>query len=488
MDRVLKNKDIKLENTYSKLPKKLFSYQYPEEVPNPKVEVLNENLAEKLGMDIDFLQSEEGISFLSGNKILENTSPIAQAYSGHQFGYFTTLGDGRAVLLGEYLSKDGERLDIQLKGAGRTPYSRGGDGKAALGPMLREYIISEGMNYLGIPTTRSLAVVSTGDEVVREEFLPGALLVRLAKSHIRVGTFQFACTLRNIDELKQLADYTIDRHFSGEYKGNKYEYLLNEVIKRQAKLISKWQLLGFIHGVMNTDNMSIAGETIDYGPCAFMDTYNPDTVFSSIDINGRYAYKNQPTIGGWNLARFAESILPLLNEDEEKAIEIANNSLSKYNELYLDNWYSGMRKKLGLLNKEDMDKELIESLLSIMQKYKADYTNTFLNLTIGNFTTMDIFSSEEFEKWYSLWQERLNRQDESKEEIQKTMENNNPIVIPRNHRVEEALEAAVNRNDYTVMEKLLSALKNTYNYSNINYEYTEVPQDTGEKYKTYCGT
>lgn len=488
MDRILKDKTIKLENTYAKLPSRLFTAQYPEKVKEPKIVALKKTLAKNLGIDVSFLESEEGANFLSGNKILDGTIPIAQAYAGHQFGYFTTLGDGRAVLLGEYLTKDGERVDIQLKGSGRTPYSRGGDGKASLGPMLREYIISEGMYALGIPTTRSLAVVTTGEDVFREEFLQGAILTRIAKSHIRVGTFQFVSSLGNKEYLKELADYTLDRHFKGSYEGNPYEYLLNEVVKRQAELISKWQLVGFIHGVMNTDNMAIAGETIDYGPCAFMDIYDPSTVFSSIDLNGRYAYENQPGIGGWNLARFAEAILPLLDDDKDKAIEIANVALDRYNQLYLNNWYSGMRRKLGLFNEEEVDKDLIEGLLSIMLKYKVDYTNTFYNLTIEKFTSMDIFYMDEFKRWYTLWNERLSRQEESKEEARKLMEKNNPTVIPRNHRVEEALEAAVNRNDYSVMENLIEVLKNPYDYSNVNEEYTKFPKNIDKGYKTYCGT
>lgn len=488
MDRILKDKTIKLENTYAKLPSRLFTAQYPEKVKEPKIVALNKTLAKNLGIDVSFLESEEGANFLSGNKILDGTIPIAQAYAGHQFGYFTTLGDGRAVLLGEYLTKDGERVDIQLKGSGRTPYSRGGDGKASLGPMLREYIISEGMYALGIPTTRSLAVVTTGEDVFREEFLQGAILTRIAKSHIRVGTFQFVSSLGNKEYLKELADYTLDRHFKGSYEGNPYEYLLNEVVKRQAELISKWQLVGFIHGVMNTDNMAIAGETIDYGPCAFMDIYDPSTVFSSIDLNGRYAYENQPGIGGWNLARFAEAILPLLDDDKDKAIEIANVALDRYNQLYLNNWYSGMRRKLGLFNEEEVDKDLIEGLLSIMLKYKVDYTNTFYNLTIEKFTSMDTFYMDEFKRWYTLWNERLSRQEESKEEARKLMEKNNPTVIPRNHRVEEALEAAVNRNDYSVMENLIEVLKNPYDYSNVNEEYTKFPKNIDKGYKTYCGT
>ncbi len=384
---ILKDEYLKLENTYITLPKNLFSFQTPTKVPNPKLVVFNKTLAKELGLNEDFLQSNEGIQFLCGNKVLEDTRPIAQAYAGHQFGHFTMLGDGRAILLGELISKDNKRFDIQIKGAGRTPYSRGGDGKAALGPMLREYIISEGMYALGIPTTRSLSVITTGEEIVRESFLEGAVLDRIAKSHIRVGTFQFARNFCDIDVLKSLADYTIERHFdSAKHVENPYLYLLNEVIKNQAFLISKWQLVGFIHGVMNTDNMLVSGETIDYGPCAFMDVYDPNTVFSSIDVNGRYAYGNQPKIGGWNLTRFAEALLPLLDKDANKAIEIAEKLLSNYGSLYNKYWEDGMRAKLGIFNYEEEDKKLISSLLDIMKNYKADYTNTFCNLTLGSLT------------------------------------------------------------------------------------------------------
>ncbi|MDR5587172.1 protein adenylyltransferase SelO [Clostridium aquiflavi] len=487
--KVITNAHLNLENTYIKLPKKLFSKQNPSEVPSTKLVAFNRSLAKNLGLNEEFLQSDDGVDFFAGNKILEGTVPIAQAYAGHQFGHFTMLGDGRAVLLGEFISKNGERFDIQLKGTGRTPYSRGGDGKATLGPMLREYIISEGMYGLGIPTTRSLAVVSTGEDVIREQILPGAILTRIAKSHIRVGTFQFAANWGTFEELKALADYTLNRHFKkAEYECNPYLYLLNEVIKSQAKLISKWQLVGFIHGVMNTDNISIAGETIDYGPCAFMDVYDPNTVFSSIDINGRYAYGNQPKIGAWNLARFAETLLPLLDEDLERATKMAENSISKYSDLYNKYWYAGMRAKLGIFNEEEEDKKLIQSLLTMMKRFKADYTNTFRNLTLGNLNDIDMFKSEEFKMWYELWQERLTRQDESSEELKNLMEQNNPTVIPRNNRVEEALDAAVKYNDYGVMQRLVDVLKNPYDYSNINEYYSTLPKSTSCAYKTYCGT
>lgn len=399
------------------------------------------------------------------------------------------LGDGRAILLGEFISRNGQRFDIQLKGAGKTKYSRGGDGKAALGPMLREYIISEGMYGLKIPTTRSLAVISTGENVIREEILEGALLVRIAKSHIRVGTFQFARNFGDVEDLKKLADYTLNRHFKKDtYEGNPYLYLLKEVINNQAKLISKWQLVGFIHGVMNTDNMTISGETIDYGPCAFMDSYDINTVFSSIDINGRYAYGNQPKIGVWNLTRFAESLLPLLDDDIDNAIKIAEEALSNYGKLYNEYYFNGMRAKLGLFNKEEEDENLILSLLTIMNKFKADYTNTFLNLTLGNLEEMSIFKSDDFKKWYESWQARLAKQNKSRDEIKKLMQSNNPTVIPRNYIVENAIKAAVNNNDYSVINKFLEALKNPYDYSNIGEEYSKIPEVPSCPYKTYCGT
>ncbi|WP_195952825.1 protein adenylyltransferase SelO [Clostridium saudiense] len=483
------NKNLKLENTYCELPNIFYSKEIPEKILNPKLVEFNKELAEDLGLDLKFLNSDEGIQYLVGNKLLEGSTPIAQAYAGHQFGHFTMLGDGRAILLGEFISRNGQRFDIQLKGAGKTKYSRGGDGKAALGPMLREYIISEGMYGLKIPTTRSLAVISTGENVIREEILEGALLVRIAKSHIRVGTFQFARNFGDVEDLKKLADYTLNRHFKKDtYEGNPYLYLLKEVINNQAKLISKWQLVGFIHGVMNTDNMTISGETIDYGPCAFMDSYDINTVFSSIDINGRYAYGNQPKIGVWNLTRFAESLLPLLDDDIDNAIKIAEEALSNYGKLYNEYYFNGMRAKLGLFNKEEEDENLILSLLTIMNKFKADYTNTFLNLTLGNLEEMSIFKSDDFKKWYESWQARLAKQNKSRDEIKKLMQSNNPTVIPRNYIVENAIKAAVNNNDYSVINKFLEALKNPYDYSNIGEEYSKIPEVPSCPYKTYCGT
>jgi uncharacterized protein YdiU (UPF0061 family) len=477
------------DNSYAKLSKVFFSEQNPTPVSKPELVILNHPLAASLGLKAEELQSQDSISVFAGNKVPETAFPIAQAYAGHQFGHFTMLGDGRAVLLGEQITPKAERFDLQLKGSGRTPYSRGGDGRAALGPMLREYIISEAMFGLGIPTTRSLAVVTTGEKVIRETILTGAILTRVAASHIRVGTFQYASRWGTDEELRALADYTIKRHYP-EIEGKEQQYLLflKEVISRQASLISKWMLAGFIHGVMNTDNMTISGESIDFGPCAFMDTYNPDTVFSSIDVQGRYAYGNQPNIAAWNLARFAETLLPLLHENEEQAIKMAEEAISDFAEQYHNNWTTGMRAKLGIFNEEPQDKAIIEDLLSMMQKYNADYTNTFRALTTGELEGLELFDSTEFANWKEVWKERLERQQQSKEESQKLMQRNNPAVIPRNHRVEEALEAASRNGDYSVMERLLAVLSCPYDYSVNNKEYSTVPPKIKRPYRTFCGT
>lgn len=486
-----KNQEIgwNLDNSYARLPKSLFSSLKLNPVGSPNLVILNDSLATSLGLNVEELQSESGVAVLAGNDSPEGAFPLAQAYAGHQFGNFTMLGDGRAVLLGEQITPQGERVDIQLKGSGRTPYSRGGDGRAALGPMLREYIISEAMHALGIPTTRSLAVVTTGESIIRETELPGAILTRVAASHLRVGTFQYVATWGTIEELRALADYTIKRHFPDiEADESRYLSLLQALIKRQAMLIAKWQLVGFIHGVMNTDNMTISGETIDYGPCAFMDTYDPATVFSSIDREGRYAYGNQPYIGGWNLARFAESLLPLLHDDQEEAIKLAQNEMSTFGELYEGHWLAGMKAKLGLFNEEAQDRSLIEELLSIMQKYRADYTNTFRALTFDTLEDTVLFGTPEFTQWYELWKARLGRQQESKADSHQLMRDSNPAIIPRNHRVEAALEAAVKQGDYSVMERLLQVLSNPYAHSPEQAEYATLPAESTRPYRTFCGT
>lgn len=477
-----------IDNSYACLPKVFFTRQNPIPVSSPQLVILNYPLATSLGLNITALESQERIGVLAGNCIPDGALPLAQAYAGHQFGNFALLGDGRVILLGEQITPQGERFDIQLKGSGKTPYSRRGDGRAALGPMLREYIISEAMYGLGIATTRSLAVVKTGELVARETLQPGAILTRVATSHLRVGTFQYAANWGTIDEVKMLADYTLQRHFpGGDTVDNPYLFLLRQVIRRQASLIAKWQLVGFIHGVMNTDNMAISGETIDYGPCAFMDTYDPETVFSSIDHHGRYAYGNQPQMAGWNLSRFAESVLPLLHDNHEGAIELAQEAISDFPKLYQRDWLAGMRAKLGMFTAESGDEALIENLLTMMQKYRADYTNTFNALTFATLSDRALFGSLEFVQWHEQWQERLSRQEESRESSQQLMKNANPAIIPRNHRVEEALNAA-QQGDYGVMERLLAALASPYAHSPEQVNYAGVPRSIENSYRTFCGT
>lgn len=486
----------KFHNTYKDLPKPFYSEINLSPVRKPELVILNKPLAKSLNLNVEALESKEGVEILSGNKKAEGGACIAQAYSGHQFGHFTMLGDGRAVLIGEqkvntpiHITGEGyKKFDIQLKGSGRTPYSRGGDGRAVLGPMLREYIISEAMYNLKIPTTRSLAVVKTGEKVYREYVKEGAILTRVASSHLRFGTFEYAANYLGKEEVKKLADYAIETHYPYVRNDeNKYLSFLKEVIKAHASLVSKWLCVGFIHGVMNTDNMTISGETIDYGPCAFMNTYDPDTVFSSIDVQGRYAYKNQPNMASWNICRLAEALLPLINEDVDVAIDLAQKEIFKFSDLHFKYWFSQMRNKLGLFNEEPMDKAIIEDLLSMMEKYKEDYTNTFVSLTYRKNMSSGMFATSEFTNWHKNWQERLERQEESIDEAYELMKKSNPVVIPRNHRVEEALKSADN-GDFTVMEKLLSILSNPYEYKEEMDEYTELAEPSDLPYRTYCGT
>lgn len=479
-----------LDNSYARLPASFFSSLKPTPVRSPALIVLNDSLAAALGLSGEELQSPDGVAALAGNRLPLGALPLAQAYAGHQFGHFTMLGDGRALLLGEQITPRGERYDIQLKGAGRTPYSRGGDGRAALGPMLREYIISEAMHALGIATTRSLAVVQTGEPVIRETIQPGAILTRVAASHLRVGTFQYVAEWGSPEELRLLADYTLTRHFPeiALDDDSRHLSLLHAVIGRQAELIARWQLVGFIHGVMNTDNMTLSGETIDYGPCAFMDRYDPATVFSSIDRHGRYAYGNQPYIGGWNLARFAETLLPLLHTDQEQAVKLAQDAIAGFADLYQANWLAGISAKLGLFTREKEDETLINSLLSMMQQYQADFTNTFLALTFDRPEDTVLTGREEFSRWHELWQVRLGRQPETKAAVRQLMRSSNPAVIPRNHRVEAALEAAVKQGDYSVMNRLLEVLANPYAHTREQAEYAAPPEPSACPYQTFCGT
>lgn len=476
-------------NTYGKLPSFLYTRMEPAAVSKPALAVLNAPLAASMGLDASKLGNADGIAELAGNAVPEGADPLAQAYAGHQFGYFNRLGDGRALLLGEHVTPDGRRLDIQLKGAGRTPYSRGGDGRAALGPMLREYIISEAMHGLGIPTTRSLAVAATGQEIVRESYLPGAVLTRIAASHIRVGTFQYAAQWGKTEDVAELAVYTLHRHYpNAGTDGGPALLLLRETIARQAELIAGWMLVGFVHGVMNTDNMAISGETIDYGPCAFLDTYNPDTVFSSIDSEGRYAYRNQPSIAAWNLARFAETLIPLLDNDRETAIEIAQAEIGRFEEQYQQHWLRGMRAKLGLFGSEAGDAELAGRLLDLMSEHKADYTDTFRLLTLGKPEEMALSGNPGFAPWLEAWSSRKERQEQSAEDSFELMKQNNPAVIPRNHRVEEALEAAEENGDYSVMERLLAVLAEPFAYTEEQEAYGPPSDGACGRYVTYCGT
>ena len=474
------------DNTYSRLSKNFKEEIKPIPVKNPELVIFNENLAKELDLNFSNIPKKELANIFSGNVLPEGSSTIAQAYAGHQFGHFTMLGDGRAVLLGEHLTNINERFDIQFKGSGRTSFSRGGDGRAALGPMLREYIISEAINALNIPSTRSLAVISTGEKVIRENLLPGAILTRIASSHIRVGTFQYIAAKQNIDDLKTLVDYTIDRHYP-EIKSseNKALDLLNLVMEKQCQLVVNWMRVGFIHGVMNTDNMAISGETIDYGPCAFMDYYDPKTVFSSIDRFGRYSYSNQPPITKWNLARFAECLIPLINENEDTAIKMASEIIDNFQNIYEEKWLNMMRDKLGFFGEDKKDKKIINDLLDWMEKNKADYTNTFLYLMNMNSVNDEVYKDQKFLNWFKNWENRTLINNGSNEKSLKLMKNINPIVIPRNHKVEEALSDA-NEGNLDNFNKLLSIISNPY--SDLQDIKDFQSPSLNNNYQTFCGT
>ncbi len=474
------------DNTYSKLSKIFREEIKPTPVLNPNLVILNEELAKDLNLDFSKINNKDLAKLFSGNTIPNDTNTIAQAYAGHQFGHFTMLGDGRAVLLGEHLVNESERFDIQFKGSGRTSFSRSGDGRAVLGPMLREYVISEAVHALNIPTTRSLAVVSTGEKVVRENLLPGAILTRVASSHIRVGTFQYIAARQNLSDLITLVDYTIQRHYP-EIQSSKNKALdfLNLVMEKQCQLVVDWMRVGFVHGVMNTDNMTLSGETIDYGPCAFMDHYNPKTVFSSIDKFGRYSFSNQPPITKWNLARFAECLIPLIDKNEDTAVKIATEIIDNFQKIYEEKWLNMMRDKLGLFGEDKNDIELINNLLNWMKKNQADYTNTFCYLMNINSIRNEIYKDKNFIDWFNNWEKRVLTNGGSKENSLKLMKKNNPIVIPRNHKVEEALEAASN-NDMKPINNLLSILKKPYTKQD-NIKNFQVPSNN-QNYKTFCGT
>lgn len=470
------------ENSYTRLPEHFYVRQAPVPVSAPAFTRTNSPLAASLGLDSTRVFSAEGLAILSGNVVAPNSEPLALAYAGHQFGHFTMLGDGRALLLGELLSPALGRVDVQLKGSGRTPFSRSGDGRAALGPMLREYIISEAMHALGIPTTRSLAVVTTGEPVMRTGPLPGAILTRVASSHLRVGTFEYAARLGDPSALTQLADYAIHRHYP-EVADDPHPYraFLAAVIDRQATMIAQWMAVGFVHGVMNTDNMSIAGETIDYGPCAFLDRYDPATVFSSIDHQGRYAFGNQPPIALWNLTRLAESLLPLLGTTQSAAVATAETLLAQFRPRFETRLRDRHRAKLGLTTTEPEDDDLIDGWLDQLQENALDYTLSFRSL--GEALTGA--ARPEWGDWYGRWRARLAREPDALPVIQARMHRHNPAVIPRNHRVEEALAAAA-AGDETVLDRLVEVLARPYTMP-VDASYSE-PPPAGANYRTFCGT
>ncbi len=475
------------DNTYSKLPDPFKEEIDPVPVENPELVILNKNLSKELNLDFSNLDNKKISELFSGNSLPPGSSSIAQAYAGHQFGHFTMLGDGRAVLIGEHLSKKKDRYDIQFKGSGKTTFSRNGDGRAALGPMLREYIISEAMHNLNVPTTRSLAVAKTGEDVIRETPLQGAILTRVALSHIRVGTFQYIAARDKKDELEILLNYVIQRHYPNiQNSKNRALDLLKVVMEKQIDLVINWMRVGFIHGVMNTDNMSISGETIDYGPCAFMDIYDPKTVFSSIDQMGRYAYCNQPVITKWNLSRFAECLIPLIDKDQNKSIKMATEIINSFEKKYEEKWLNMMRDKLGLFGAEDKDKILILDLLTWMHQKKLDYTNTFCHLMNFEIEKNENFKDNEFQSWKKRWQERLKINSNTPEKYIKLMKGVNPLIIPRNHKVEEVLNAA-NQNDIKPLNKFLKILENPYSDQKDIKEY-QLPSFSKEKYKTFCGT
>jgi len=479
----------RFDNSYARLPKSFHSPVNPTPVAGPQLILLNQPLAQSLGLDPHILGGHDTATIFAGNQVPSGATPIAQAYAGHQFGNLTRLGDGRAILLGEHLTPTGERFDIQLKGAGPTPYSRRGDGRAALGPMLREYIISEAMHALGIPTTRSLAVAATGEPVYREQPLPGAVLTRVAASHLRVGTFEYFAATGDFDSLRLLTDYTIERHFPKRAESeNPALGLLEEVSERQASLIAHWMRVGFVHGVMNTDNMALSGETIDYGPCAFIDAYDPSAVFSSIDHHGRYAFGQQPGIAAWNLARFAEALLPVLHPEPDTAVTFANEVLESFGDRFRQHWLAVMRGKLGLFAPDPEDDSLVEELLRWMQETRADYTHTFRNLRPIPASGSTPPSDVSFVAWHERWIKRLAQQPQPPAEVLRLMNAHNPVVIPRNHEVEAVLNAATSVNDLAPLGKLLASLARPYEETGQPDTLKNPPPPGTPICRTFCGT
>ena len=487
----------RFDNSYARLPERLFARLPPTPVSAPRLLRLNTGLAEGLGLDPAWLTSPAGVAMLAGNLVPPGAEPIAQAYAGHQFGQFNPgLGDGRAILLGEVITPAGERRDIQLKGSGPTPFSRRGDGRAALGPVLREYLVSEAMAALGLPTTRALAAVLTGEKVVRETMLPGGVITRIAASHIRVGTFQFFAARGDGAGVRLLADHVIARHYPHAAETERpYRALLDAVIRAQAQLIARWLLIGFIHGVMNTDNMAVTGETIDYGPCAFLDAYEPDAVFSAIDRNGRYAFANQPGIAHWNLTRLAECLLPLLSESEEHALAEAEEALAAFAPAFTAAHESGLRQKLGLMTADDGDMELAADLLDRMAAHRADFTLTFRALSYAA-ATPDLAAEVRclftdpaaYDEWGTQWRRRLAQEPTDPRERQAAMLAVNPAFIPRNHRIEAVIRAAVDRDDFRPFEELLTVLSRPYEEQPAFAHYANTPEEHERVYQTFCGT
>ena len=483
------------DNSFARCLQSFYVFCKADSSPAPKLVQFNDSLAEELGLEPSMLNSESESEIFSGNVIPEGAEPLAQVYAGHQFGGFSPqLGDGRALLLGEVIDTLGLRRDIQLKGSGQTPFSRGGDGKATLGPVLREYLISESMHALGVPTTRSLAAVSTGEVVNRERSLPGAILTRVAASHIRIGTFQFFAARGNTDKVREIADYAIARHYPATPGfDNPYLTFFNSVTEAQAALVARWMSLGFIHGVMNTDNMTVSGETIDYGPCAFMDAYSAQTVFSSIDTHGRYAYANQPAILSWNLARLAETLIPLVNSDKDIAIGLLTDAVQDVGRVYEAHWLSAMRSKIGLWTKNPSDLELINDLLSLMEDSHADFTLVFRHLSkflLGDDSQVrrHFGLSASFDAWSQRWQSRMKPEGIRAETRALAMDRINPIYIPRNHKVEEALSAAVDHNDMKPFSRLLEVLSHPFDDMEGSEDYATPGPQLNMPYQTFCGT
>ena len=484
----MKDYGFSFNASYINLPNRFFSINSPNMHPNPQVYLLNHTLAHTLGLKLPKYPNITHAKLLSGNLSPAQSTAFSQAYAGHQFGHFTMLGDGRAHILGEHITPTGARYDIQCKGSGKTPYSHSGDGKAALGPMLREYIISEAMHYLNIPTTRSLAVITTGESILRERTVPGAVLTRVAQSHIRVGTFEYAAALQDISSLKALLHYTIDRHYPDIAQANNPALtLLERCMAKQLNLIVEWMRVGFIHGVMNTDNMSIAGETIDYGPCAFMDTYKPSTVFSSIDHMGRYAYAEQPKIAQWNLAVFARTLLPLIHCNSQTALDLARDIIDQFPERYQTAWHQMMCRKIGLIGSQHNDAALVTDLLDWMYTHTLDYTNTFRDLSQPELPKKKVYQQRQFQSWHTKWQTRLEKNPKPLVHAYALMQQNNPAIIPRNHIVEAALQAAHQGKDHLV-HALLDALKDPYKESESAAQYQQPPKPNEVIHYTFCGT